>query len=135
MTYPSIIIDGPTSIGEAGSYNYTKTFSPNDFSAEITSVHWTTDCSSSVATIADTQEGNATFGVINVPATGVNATITCTVTFDGNITKTGRKSITIIPSIPTSITINGSSTISDTEDYNYTISYTPNWYTAQMTNF
>ena len=140
MTYPNIIIDGRDAIGRPGSVNYTKSFNPSEFSAEVTNVHWTVDCDSSIATITDTEGGNATLGVVNVPSSGTTIQVLCTVTFEGNVTRTQTKSVSLMPTIPTSVSITGPATIQDTEDYLYEVQVSPydssgDYYSAQAVDF
>ena len=140
MTYPNIIIDGRDTIGRPGSVNYTKSFNPSEFSAEVTNVHWTVDCDSSIATITDTEGGNATLGVVNVPSSGTTIQVLCTVTFEGNVTRTQTKSVSLMPTIPASISITGPATIQDTEDYLYEVQVSPydssgDYYSAQAEDF
>ena len=96
LTYPSsIIITGSYNIQEAGSYNYTKAFNTDNFTAQVLSVVWSLSGGSGVVAITSQQAGQATLAVSEVTENEVEVTLTCTATLSNNRTVTGTKSITI----------------------------------------
>jgi len=96
LTYPSsIIITGADNVQEAGSFNYTKAFDTDDFTAEVLGVAWSLSGGGGVVAITSQQAGQATLAVSEVTENEVEVTLTCTATLSNNRTVTGTKSITI----------------------------------------
>ena len=132
ITYPTAVtISGDSTINSNGMYNYTKSMS-GTYNAEVTNVAWSLS-TNSASTLYSQDASGATVNVTNTPATSTTATLTCTVTFEGGVTRTGEKSITMVLTFPSSISISGPSTIDDNGTYNYTKTINGS-YTASLTS-
>lgn len=131
LTYPTAVtISGNSTINQNGMYNYTKALS-GTYNADVTNVVWSLS-TNSASTLYASDASGATVNVTNTPATSVEVTLTCTVTFEGNETRTGTKTITMVLTYPSSISIDGPASIADNGDYNYTKTINGT-YTASLT--
>ena len=132
ITYPSAIaINGTGTVYDNGQYSYTKVFSTNDFTAQITNVNWTLS-QTSVATIYDSDDNGATINITGVSSTSTTIQLICTITFTGNVTRTATKNITLQYLYPSSITISGDASITSVGNYTYTKTFNTNNFTAPV---
>jgi hypothetical protein len=132
ITYPTAVtISGTSPINSNGMYNYTKALS-GTYNADVTNVAWSLS-SNSASTLYSSDANGATVNVTNTPATSIDVTLTCTVTFEGGVTRTGTKTITIVLTFPSSVSVSGPATIDDNGDYNYTKTISDS-YTASLTS-
>jgi hypothetical protein len=132
ITYPtSVVISGGASIDHNATYNYTKAFDTNNFTASVLSVAWSlsqNDC----ASLSNQSQNGVDLVVNNTPATLTTVTLTCTVTFTGNVTRTGTKQISMQLTTPSSLTISGPATLDDNGTFNYTKAFNTNNYTSTL---
>ena len=120
ISYPSSVnISGSGSIDQNGTYNFTKSFDTDNFTAEVLNVAWGLELNNACSLLSSDDNG-ATVQVTNAPASALTVALTCTVTFTNNVTRTGTKNITLQLTFPSSITINGVSSIDANGDFNYT---------------
>ena len=132
ITYPTAVtISGAGTVNSNGMYNYTKALS-GTYNADVTNVAWSLS-SNSASTLYSSDANGATVNVTNTPATSIDVTLTCTVTFEGGVTRTGTKTITMVLTFPSSISVDGPATIDDNGDYNYTKTINGS-YTAALTS-
>lgn len=133
-TYPSSVnISGAGSIDQNGFNNYTKAFDTDNFNAEVLNVAWTLTSNNACSISASDNDG-ATIQVTNTPATALQVTLTCVVTFTGGVTLTATKTITLQLTYPNSVSISGEATIDDNGSFDYTKAFDTNNFTASVTN-
>jgi uncharacterized protein (TIGR02145 family) len=89
--------------------------------------------SNNASTLYSQDANGATINVTNTPATSIDVTLECVVTFDGGVTRIGTKTITMVLTFPSSVTVNGVGSIDANGDFNYTKTINGS-YTAALTS-
>ena len=131
-TYPSAVtIDGSASIDSNGLKNYGKTLS-GTYNATVTGVEWRVSENNACSIHNSTTDNTLVLQVTNTPATALEVTLTCVVTFNTGVTMTGTKTVTLQLTFPTSISISGDDTITAAGSKNYSLSFSPSAYTASL---
>ena len=131
-TYPSAVtIDGSASIDSNGLKNYGKTLS-GTYNATVTGVEWRVSENNACSIHNSTTDNTLVLQVTNTPATALEVTLTCIVTFNTGVTMTGTKTVTLQLTFPTSVSISGDDTITAAGSKSYTISFNPSAYTASL---
>lgn len=131
-TYPSsVTISGLSSIDHNATYNYTKSFDTNNFTAQVQSVAWSLT-QNNACTISASDTSGATLNVTNTPSTSLEVTLTCVITFDTGVTRTGTKTITLQLTYPSSLSISGDASINDNGNFNYTKAFNTDNFTATV---
>jgi uncharacterized protein (TIGR02145 family) len=132
LTYPTAVtISGAGTVNSNGMYNYTKALS-GTYNADVTNVAWSLS-SNSASTLYASDDNGATVNVTNTPATSIDVTLTCVVTFEGGVTRSGSKTIAMVLTFPSSVSVDGPASIADNGDYNYTKTINGS-YTAALTS-
>ena len=92
LTVPdSVSISGADTIEANGVYDYTKVFSSNDFTAQVTDVTW--NLTQNQYAVLSTDSSGAHITVANGNPTQATLTLSCVVTFYGGTTRSASKSV------------------------------------------
>lgn len=131
LSYPTAVtIDGQGTVNSNGMYNYTKSLT-GTYNAAVTNVAWSLS-SNSASTLYASDADGATVNVTNTPATSIDVTLECVVTFEGGVTRTGTKTITMVLTVPSSLSISGPATLDDNGTFDYTKAFNTDNYTSTL---
>ncbi len=95
LTTPSsVTINGESEILETGTFEYTKAFDTDDFTAEITSVEWSIN-ENEYVNIASSDNDKATLQYSSMPLASTSVNLICKVIFENGTTLTNNKKIVL----------------------------------------
>lgn len=133
ILYPSsITINGNDSIDRNGTYNYTKIINGGNSEYELSNISWSIEGNGIAELSPNTTSETAVINVFNTSATAVDIVLTCTATFNNNVTRTSSKTISVQLSYPSGIIISGDNTINQNGDCVYTKTIIDNNYSANL---